>query len=251
MAPWWCLSASSTGEDRVRTVAMDGTEGLVRGMKVTDTGMPIKMPIGDDIKGRLSMWLVRAIDGIKQPSVVKVCPFTGQPCLWKSLHFFRSTLYPGIKVIDLIEPMQKGGKLVVRGCWWAKRYWSKLINNIAKGIQVCLCLPVWAKARVKETTCCARWLKPVLLIMVMSSKNLFTVVGIWAKWIIRNWLSQKPHSCLVRWMSRLVPARVALSGLTVAEYFRDGDGKGKGRDILFFDNIFRFYASGLWSIGSR
>ena len=66
------------GEDRVRTIAMDGTEGLVRGMKVTDTGMPIKMPVGDDIKGRLFNVIGEAIDGINNQKETSLCPFTAQ-----------------------------------------------------------------------------------------------------------------------------------------------------------------------------
>src|SRR5688500_12567288 len=103
------------GEDRVRTISMEGTEGLVRGMKVTDTGSPIKMPIGDDIKGRLFNVVGEAIDGIKQPKGAQKLPIHRPAPRFEDLTTSTEVLYTGIKVIDLIEPYSKGGKIGLFG----------------------------------------------------------------------------------------------------------------------------------------
>src|SRR5678815_3067962 len=123
------------GEDRVRTIAMDGTEGLVRGMKVTDTGAPIRMPIGDDIKGRLFNVIGEAIDGIKQPKGDKSLPIHRSAPPFEDLSTSTEVLFTGIKVIDLIEPYAKGGKIgLFGGAGVGKTVLiQELINNIAKG----------------------------------------------------------------------------------------------------------------------
>jgi len=122
------------GEDRVRTIAMDGTEGLVRGMKVTDTGMPIKMPIGDDIKGRLFNVIGEAIDGIPQPKGDQALPIHRSAPRYEDLSTSQEILFTGIKVIDLIEPYSKGGKIgLFGGAGVGKTVLiQELINNIAK-----------------------------------------------------------------------------------------------------------------------
>ena len=122
------------GEDRVRTISMEGTEGLVRGMKVTDTGSPIQMPIGEDIKGRLFNVIGEAIDGIKQPSGKQTLPIHRHAPLYENLSTSSEILYTGIKVIDLIEPYAKGGKIgLFGGAGVGKTVLiQELINNIAK-----------------------------------------------------------------------------------------------------------------------
>src|SRR6185312_14574950 len=85
------------GEDRVRTISMEGTEGLVRGMKVTDTGSPIQMPIGEDIKGRLFNVIGQAIDGIKQPKGDKSLPIHRNAPAFEDLSTSSEVLYTGIK----------------------------------------------------------------------------------------------------------------------------------------------------------
>jgi F-type H+-transporting ATPase subunit beta len=95
------------GEDRVRTIAMDGTEGLVRGMKVVDTGSPIQMPIGDDIKGRLFNVVGEAIDGIKQPKGTNKLPIHRSAPSYENLSTSSEVLYTGIKVIDLDRALLK------------------------------------------------------------------------------------------------------------------------------------------------
>ncbi len=103
------------GEDRIRAISMEGTEGLVRGMKVRDNGMPIQMPIGEDIKGRLFNVVGEAIDGIKQPKGDKTLPIHRHAPAYEDLSTSTEVLFTGIKVIDLIEPYAKGGKIGLFG----------------------------------------------------------------------------------------------------------------------------------------
>ncbi|HEX3025270.1 MAG TPA: F0F1 ATP synthase subunit beta, partial [Chitinophagaceae bacterium] len=103
------------GEDSVRTVAMDGTEGLVRGMEVIDTGKAIAMPTGELINGRLFNVTGDAIDGLPQVSKVNGRPIHNKPPLFENLSTSTEVLYTGIKVIDLIEPYAKGGKIGLFG----------------------------------------------------------------------------------------------------------------------------------------
>src|SRR6185295_12690822 len=122
------------GEDSVRTIAMDGTEGLVRGMVVTDTGKGIAMPTGEAIKGRLFNVTGDAIDGLPQVSKVNGRPIHAKPPLFENLSTANEILYTGIKVIDLIEPYAKGGKIgLFGGAGVGKTVLiQELINNIAK-----------------------------------------------------------------------------------------------------------------------
>ena len=122
------------GEDSVRTIAMDGTEGLVRGTLVTDTGKPIAMPTGDAIKGRLFNVTGDAIDGLPQVSKVNGRAIHAKPPLFEDLSTANEILYTGIKVIDLIEPYAKGGKIgLFGGAGVGKTVLiQELINNIAK-----------------------------------------------------------------------------------------------------------------------
>src|SRR5260221_7974749 len=103
------------GEDSVRTIAMDGTEGLVRGAEVIDTGIAIAMPVGDAIKGRLFNVTGDAIDGLPQVSKVNGRPIHAKPPIFEDLSTANEILFTGIKVIDLIEPYAKGGKIGLFG----------------------------------------------------------------------------------------------------------------------------------------
>ncbi|MGN6540561.1 MAG: F0F1 ATP synthase subunit beta, partial [Ginsengibacter sp.] len=103
------------GEDSVRTIAMDGTEGLKRGIEVVDTGSPILMPSGDAIKGRLFNVTGDAIDGLPQVSKKNGRPIHNKPPLFENLSTATEVLFTGIKVIDLIEPYAKGGKIGLFG----------------------------------------------------------------------------------------------------------------------------------------
>src|SRR5687767_3245746 len=123
------------GEDSVRCIAMDGTEGLVRGMEVVDLGSPILMPTGEAINGRLFNVTGDAIDGLPQVSKAKGRPIHNKPPLFENLSTASEILYTGIKVIDLIEPYAKGGKIgLFGGAGVGKTVLiQELINNIAKG----------------------------------------------------------------------------------------------------------------------
>ena len=99
------------GEDTVRTVAMDASEGLTRGAEVTDTGDQIKMPAGEAIKGRLFNVIGNAVDGIGEVSKVGGYSIHRKPPKYEDLATTKEVLLTGIKVIDLIEPYAKGGKI--------------------------------------------------------------------------------------------------------------------------------------------
>lgn len=126
------------GEDTVRAIAMDSTDGLRRGIEVTDTGSNITMPTGDVIKGRLFNVVGEAIDGIGE--VVKdknAYPIHRKPPLYENLSTEKEVLFTGIKVIDLIEPYMKGGKIgLFGGAGVGKTVLiMELINNIAKAYE--------------------------------------------------------------------------------------------------------------------
>src|SRR5215813_8776487 len=122
------------GEDSVRTIAMDGTEGLVRGMHVTDTGAAIAMPTGEAIKGRLFNVTGDPIDGLPAVSKTNGRPIHAKPPAFENLSTSTEVLFTGIKVVDLIEPYAKGGKVgLFGGAGVGKTVLIKeLINNIAK-----------------------------------------------------------------------------------------------------------------------
>ncbi|MCK5105584.1 MAG: F0F1 ATP synthase subunit beta, partial [Cyclobacteriaceae bacterium] len=122
------------GEDRVRTVAMDSTEGLMRGMEVIATGTPIKMSVGENIKGRLFNVVGEAIDGIPQPKTTGELPIHRHAPKYEELSTSSEVLFTGIKVIDLLEPYVKGGKIGLFGGAGVGKtvIIMELINNIAK-----------------------------------------------------------------------------------------------------------------------
>ncbi len=237
------------GEDRVRTVAMDSTEGLVRGMEVVATGSPIQMPVGDDIKGRLFNVVGDAIDGMPQPKVADSLPIHRTPPKYEDLSTNSEVLFTGIKVIDLLEPYVKGGKIgLFGGAGVGKTVLiMELINNIAKAYSG---LSVFAGVgeRTREGNDLLREMLESGVIKYGKEFMKSMEEGNWdLSKVDKNELA-KSQATLVFGQMNEPPgarARVALSGLTVAEYFRDGDGKGKGNDILLFiDNIFRFTQAG-------
>jgi F-type H+/Na+-transporting ATPase subunit beta len=237
------------GEDRVRTISMEGTEGLVRGMKVTATGGPIKMPIGDDIKGRLFNVIGEAIDGIPQPKGNRFLPIHRSAPLFEDLSTSTEVLYTGIKVIDLIEPYSKGGKIgLFGGAGVGKTVLiQELINNIAKAYSG---LSVFAGVgeRTREGNDLLREMIEAGIVNYGEDFLKSLHAGGWDLSKVTEENLRESKATFVFGQMNEPPgarARVALSGLTIAEYFRDGDGKGKGRDILFFiDNIFRFTQAG-------
>jgi F-type H+-transporting ATPase subunit beta len=237
------------GQDRVRTISMEGTEGLRRGMIVTNTGQPISMPVGDDIKGRLFNVVGDAIDGIPQPKGEQRMSIHRDPPAFENLSTSTEVLFTGIKVIDLLEPYSKGGKIgLFGGAGVGKTVLiQELINNIAKAYSG---LSVFAG--VGERTREGNDLLREMLesgIVDYGEKFLHSMEeGGWDLSLVDQEKMKDSKATFVFGQMNEPPgarARVALSGLTIAEYYRDGDGQGKGRDILFFiDNIFRFTQAG-------
>jgi F-type H+-transporting ATPase subunit beta len=228
---------------------MDGTEGLVRGAVVTDTGSPIQMPIGENIKGRLFNVIGETIDGIPQPKADKSLPIHRSAPLYENLSTSSEVLYTGIKVIDLIEPYVKGGKIgLFGGAGVGKTVLiQELINNIAKAYSG---LSVFAGVgeRTREGNDLLREMIEAGIINYGEEFVKSLHEGGWDLSKVDMEKLKDSKATFVFGQMNEPPgarARVALSGLTVAEYFRDGDGTGKGRDILFFiDNIFRFTQAG-------
>jgi F-type H+-transporting ATPase subunit beta len=122
------------GENTVRTIAMDATEGLKRGLEVISTGAPISMPTGDQVKGRLFNVIGKSIDGLGDVESKKRYPIHADPPKYENLSTSKEILYTGIKVIDLIEPYSKGGKIGLFGGAGVGKtvIIMELINNIAK-----------------------------------------------------------------------------------------------------------------------
>ncbi len=237
------------GEDRVRTIAMDSSEGLTRGMDVVDTGMAISMPIGEDIKGRLFNVIGEAIDGIDQPKGEKRLPIHRSAPKFEDLSTSTEVLFTGIKVIDLIEPYAKGGKIgLFGGAGVGKTVLiQELINNIAKGHGG---LSVFAGVgeRTREGNDLLREMIESGIVTYGDEFLESMESGGWdLSKVDKDKLGDSKATFVFGQMNEPpgARARVALSGLTIAEYFRDGDGEGQGKDILFFiDNIFRFTQAG-------
>jgi len=237
------------GEDRVRTIAMDSSEGLTRGMDVMDLGTAISMPIGDDIKGRLFNVVGEAIDGIQQPKGDKRLPIHRAAPRFEDLSTSTEVLFTGIKVIDLIEPYAKGGKIgLFGGAGVGKTVLiQELINNIAKGHGG---LSVFAGVgeRTREGNDLLREMIESGIVTYGDEFMHSMEEGGWDLSTVSNENLAESKATFVFGQMNEPPgarARVALSGLTIAEYFRDGEGDGQGKDILFFiDNIFRFTQAG-------
>src|SRR6187431_2102392 len=237
------------GEDRVRTISMEGTEGLVRGMKVTDMGTPISMPIGDDIKGRLFNVVGEAIDGIKQPKGDQKLSIHRHAPAFEDLSTATEVLFTGIKVIDLIEPYAKGGKIgLFGGAGVGKTVLiQELINNIAKGHGG---LSVFAGVgeRTREGNDLLREMLESGIIKYGEDFMHSMENGGWDLSKVDLPGMRESKATFVFGQMNEPPgarARVALSGLSIAEYFRDGAGSDQGKDVLFFvDNIFRFTQAG-------
>ena len=237
------------GEDRVRTIAMDSTEGLTRGAQVNDLGGPITMPTGNAINGRLFNVIGEAIDGIPQPATTTRLPIHRAAPLFEELATSSEILYTGIKVIDLLAPYVKGGKIgLFGGAGVGKTVLiMELVNNIAKAYSG---LSVFAGVgeRTREGNDLLREFLESDIIRYGAEFKHSMEEGGWDLTKVDMAELEKSQATLVFGQMNEPPgarARVALSGLTVAENFRDGDGTGAGRDILFFiDNIFRFTQAG-------
>lgn len=206
------------GEDRIRAVAMDTTDGLVRGMKVYDTGNPIEIPVGPEVLGRLINVTGDSIDGMGQIKTKLKYPIHRASPQLESLSTNKEILETGIKVVDLLEPYTKGGKTGLFGGAGVGKtvIIQELINNIAT---------------------------------FHGGYSVFGGVGERTREGNDLWLEMKESgvinkTALVFGQMNEPPGarqRVGLTALTVAEYFRDEEGKDV---LLFIDNIFRFTQAG-------
>ena len=205
------------GENTVRTVAMDSTDGLRRGMEAISHFSPITMPVGEQIKGRLMNVVGDAIDGMKPLDEKGAYPIHREPPKFDELTTVQEVLYTGIKVIDLLEPYSKGGKIgLFGGAGVGKTVLiMELINNIAKknnGFSVF----AGVGERTREGNDLYNELKEAGVLERAT--------------LVYGQMNEPPGARL----------RVGLAGLTEAEYFRD-----QGQDVLLFiDNIFRFTQAG-------
>ena len=239
------------GEDSVRAIAMDSTDGLTRGTKVEDTGLAISMPTGDAIKGRLFNVVGEAIDGIGPVSKENAAPIHRKPPAYEDLSTEKEILFTGIKVIDLIAPYTKGGKIgLFGGAGVGKTVLiQELINNIAKGYDG---ISVFAGVgeRTREGNDLMREMLEAGIINYGEDFLHSMEAGGWDLSKVDSKTLETSKATFVFGQMNEPPgarARVALSGLTIAEYYRDGDLSDPtgGRDILFFiDNIFRFTQAG-------
>ena len=237
------------GEDTVRAISMDSTDGLSRGNEVLATGSPILMPIGEEIKGRLFNVVGDAIDGIGEVNKKGGYPIHREAPKFEDLSTSSEVLFTGIKVIDLVEPYSKGGKIgLFGGAGVGKTVLiMELINNIAKGHDG---ISVFAGVgeRTREGNDLLREMIESGVIKYGKEFEEDMEKGGWDLSKVDSKEMINSQATLVFGQMNESPgarARVALSGLTLAEYYRDGKGDGAGRDILFFiDNIFRFTQAG-------
>lgn len=236
------------GENTVRCVAMDSTDGLSRGLNVVASGKPISMPVGDQVKGRLMNVIGDSIDGMQLLNKEGSYPIHREPPKFEDLTTTEEVLYTGIKVIDLLEPYVKGGKIGLFGGAGVGKtvIIMELINNIAKGHSG---FSVFAGVgeRTREGNDLLREMIDSGVIKYGEEFKKSMDEGNWdLSKVDYNELAKSQATLVFGQMNEPPGARssVALSGLTVAESFRDGGGEG-GRDILFFiDNIFRFTQAG-------
>jgi len=216
--------AQHLGENTVRTIAMDGTEGLIRGQPVLDTGSPIKIPVGPETLGRIMNVIGEPIDERGPIVTDKFAAIHAEAPEFVEMNVAQEILITGIKVVDLLAPYAKGGKIgLFGGAGVGKTVLiMELINNVAKahgGYSVF--------AGVGERTREGNDLYHEMIESgVISLKDKTSKVA-----LVYGQMNEPPGA----------RARVALTGLTVAEYFRDQEGQDV---LLFIDNIFRFTQAG-------
>lgn len=235
------------GEDTVRCIAMEATDGIRRGMEVRSTGSPIRMPRGEAALGRLLNVTGHAVDGMGD------LPRDGlmihnEPPKFEHLTTETEVLFTGIKVIDLIEPYAKGGKIgLFGGAGVGKTVLiQELINNIALAHSG---LSVFAGVgeRTREGNDLLREMIEAGIVNYGPEFLKSMEAGSWDLSKVDEEALKQSRLAMVFGQMNEPPgarARVALSGLAIAESLRDGDGSG-GREILFFiDNVFRFTQAG-------
>ncbi len=235
------------GEDTVRCVAMESTDGVCRGVKVEDLGRPIAVPTGNQVKGRLLNVIGEPIDHLAPINRDNLRPIHQPAPSFEELAISTEILYTGIKVIDLLEPYSKGGKIgLFGGAGVGKTVLiMELINNIAKGHNG-FSVFTGVGERTREGN---DLLREMIESGVMKYGKKFEEGMEQGEWNLHDVdMSEvnKSQATLVFGQMNEPPGarlRVALSGLTVAEQFRDSDGGGK-EVLLFIDNIFRFTQAG-------
>lgn len=215
--------AQHLGENTVRTIAMDGTEGLVRGASVTDTGAPISVPVGRGTLGRIINVIGEPIDERGPIESKQKKPIHAEPPSFVEQSTSAEVLETGIKVVDLLAPYARGGKIGLFGGAGVGKtvFIQELINNIAKahgGFSVF----TGVGERTREGNDLYREMKETGVINLEGESKVALVFG---------QMNEPPGA----------RARVALTGLTIAEYFRDEEGQDV---LLFVDNIFRFTQAG-------
>ena len=213
-----CEVAQQLGDDVVRCIAMSSTDGMMRGMEAVDTGTGIKVPVGKETLGRVFNLLGKAIDNKPQPVTCEKWSIHRDPPAYDEQESTTEMLETGIKVVDLIAPYAKGGKIgLFGGAGVGKTVLiMELINNVAKqhgGISVF--------AGVGERT-----REGNDLYNEMQESGVINKTA-----LVYGQMNEPPGARM----------RVALSGLTMAEYFRDREGQDV---LLFIDNIFRFTQAG-------
>ena len=238
------------GEDTVRCIAMDSTDGLERGLEVVPTGAPIQMPAGDQIRGRMMNVIGQPIDGMSELNMKGSYPIHRPAPKFENLSTHKEMLPTGIKVIDLLEPYMKGGKIgLFGGAGVGKTVLIReLMNNIAKG-RAGYSVFAGVGERTREGNDLIRDMLDSGVIRYGDKFRKAMDEGKWDLSLVDQEELAKSQSTLVYGQMNEPPgarARVALSGLTIAEEFRDHGGKDGGpADIMFFiDNIFRFTQAG-------
>lgn len=211
------------GENTVRTIAMDGTEGLVRGQEVLDTGAPIQVPVGPETLGRIMNAIGEPVDERGPIKSKKTAPIHNNPPEFVDQSTTPEVLVTGIKVVDLLAPYARGGKIGLFGGAGVGKtvFIQELINNVAKahgGYSVF----AGVGERTREGNDLYHEMIATKVIQLDGESKAALVFG---------QMNEPPGA----------RARVALTGLTVAEYFRDGEGQDV---LLFIDNIFRFTQAG-------
>ncbi len=210
--------AQHIGDDIVRCIAMGSTDGLVRGMEAVDTGASIKVPVGEETLGRIFNLLGEAVDNKPQPQTAEKWEIHRPAPSFEEQEASNEVLETGIKVVDLIAPYLKGGKIgLFGGAGVGKTVLiMELINNVAKqhgGISVF----TGVGERTREGND---------LYLEMTESGVINKTA-----LVYGQMNEPPGARM----------RVALSGLTMAEYFRDKMGQDV---LLFIDNIFRFTQAG-------
>ena len=236
------------GENTVRTVAMDSTDGLRRKMAVLATGSPINMPVGSQIRGRLLNVIGDPIDGLRTLDKKGSFPIHREPPKFEDLSTTTEVLFTGIKVIDLIEPYSRGGKIgLFGGAGVGKTVLiQELINNIAKG-QGGFSVFAGVGERTREGNDLLREMIESGIIDYGDEFRKSMEEGHWDLSKIDYDAVEKSRATLIFGQMNEPPgarSAVALSGLTVAESFRDMNTEGKSDILFFIDNIFRFTQAG-------